>query len=72
MARNATGQEDREKSRRIGALRGLWPFMKPYRRLILLAGIALVLTSMVSLALPLAVRRVVDGFETSAVRLLDS
>ncbi len=33
---------------------------------------ALVATAMISLVLPIAVRRVVDGFETSAVELLDS
>ena len=32
---------------------------------------ALVLTAVVSLTIPLAVRRVVDGFETSSVELLD-
>ena len=66
------GKEDREKSKRISALAGLWPFMVPYTPLIILAISALVLTACISLILPLAVRRVVDGFETSAVSLLDS
>ncbi|WP_425052210.1 ABC transporter transmembrane domain-containing protein [Psychromarinibacter sp. S121] len=72
MARNQPSKDDREKSKRIGALRGLAPFLKPYRGMMVAAICALVLTAMVSLALPLAVRRVVDGFETSAERLLDS
>jgi len=64
--------EERAKSRKIGALAALWPFLSPYRTLMIAAGLALVLTACVSLALPIAVRRVVDGFETSAEQLLDS
>ncbi len=71
MERNQGAEQEREKSREIGALRGLWPFLRPYRVLLFAAFCALVLTAMVSLALPLAVRRVVDGFETSAEQLLD-
>ncbi|MBT8408703.1 MAG: ATP-binding cassette domain-containing protein, partial [Alphaproteobacteria bacterium] len=64
--------EERSKSRRIGALGDLWPFVRPYRGLLVAALSALVLTAFVSLMLPLAARRVVDGFETSAEALLDS
>ena len=72
MARRPnTTLEEREKSKRIGALRGLAPFLAPYRGMVLLAFCALVLTAGVSLMLPLAVRRVVDGFETESVTLLD-
>ena len=67
-----TTSEDRAKSRRLGALAALWPFLLPYRTLLAGAGAALVLTACVSLVLPIAVRRVVDGFETSAEALLDS
>ncbi|WP_306045352.1 ABC transporter transmembrane domain-containing protein [Nioella sp. MMSF_3534] len=63
--------QEREKSRRIGSLRALLPFMLPYRWLMAGALTALVLTATVSLTIPLAVRRVVDGFETDAVTLLD-
>lgn len=63
--------EERERSRRIGSLRSLGPFFAPYRVMVAAAGGALVLTALVSLALPLAVRRVVDGFETESVALLD-
>ncbi len=64
--------EDRPGSKRIGALSGLWSFMAPYKGLMALAVLALVSTAVISLILPLAVRRVVDGFETSAAELLDS
>jgi len=63
--------EKRDPSKRIGALRGLLPFMRPYRKMIALAGAALVLTSAVSLTLPLAVRRVVDGFAAGNMQILD-
>lgn len=71
MPRNTEPSTDRAASKRVGALRGLAPFLKPYRGQALLAGGALVLTAMVTLALPLAVRRVVDGFGEGA-ELLDS
>ncbi len=63
--------EDRAGSKKIGSLVGLMPFLAPYRLMLAGAGAALVLTAMVSLALPLAVRRVVDGFDTESVELLD-
>ncbi|WP_127560647.1 ABC transporter transmembrane domain-containing protein [Nioella ostreopsis] len=66
-----TSEQEREKSRQIGSLRALLPFMLPYRWLMAGALTALVLTATVSLTIPLAVRRVVDGFETDAVTLLD-
>jgi ATP-binding cassette, subfamily B, bacterial len=73
MAERAPNAEaERGKSKRIGALASLWPFLAPYRGLLAAAVVALVFTAIVSLVLPLAVRRVVDGFETSAVELLDS
>ena len=62
---------EREKSKKIGALSQLWPFLKPYRTMMLLALVALVLTACISLILPLAVRRVVDGFQSSSAVLLD-
>jgi ATP-binding cassette subfamily B protein len=63
--------EDREKSKRIGALGGLWPFLAPYKLMILAASIALFITAGISLVLPIAVRRVVDGFGEATDRLLD-
>ena len=63
--------EDRPKSKEVGALRGLAPFVWPYRGMVGLAVLALILTAGVSLILPLAVRRVVDGFNTGNAALLD-
>ncbi|HBZ42694.1 MAG TPA: ABC transporter [Maritimibacter sp.] len=63
--------EEREKSKRIGALQGLWPFLKPYKGMLLAAFVALVVTAGISLIMPLAVRRVIDGFSTSEDALLD-
>ena len=65
------GAEDRPKSKEMGALRGLLPFLRPYRGLLALALMALTLTAGVSLVLPLAVRRVVDGFNAGDAALLD-
>ena len=64
-------EEDRPGSKRIGSLRALLPFLSPYSWLMALSIAALVLTACVSLVLPLAVRRVVDGFETESSTLLD-
>ena len=63
--------EDRPTTKRIGALRGLAPFIKPYRVIAISALVALVATASISLILPLAVRRVVDGFNQGA-QLLDA
>jgi len=62
---------ERERSRRIGALGALWPFLRPYRGMMLGAATALVATAMISLTLPLAVRRVVDNFGGADGALLD-
>ncbi|MBU9697420.1 ATP-binding cassette domain-containing protein [Rhodobacteraceae bacterium HSP-20] len=61
---------DRAASKRVGALRGLAPFLRPYRAMTGLALGALVVTAGMSLLLPLAVRRVVDGFNQD-VAILD-
>ena len=63
--------EDRPTSRRVGALAGLMPFLRPYRVMTVAALAALVVTAGISLILPLAVRRVVDGFNSTNVALLD-
>ena len=72
MARgNSAIGADRAKSRRVGSLRGLVPFIWPYRVLAVAAVLALILTAGVSLVLPMAVRRGVDGFGSDAL-LLDT
>ena len=62
---------DRSKSKKISALKELWPFLKPYKLIILIAFLALTLTAAVSLILPLAVRRVVDTFSSGNTLILD-
>ncbi len=54
--------EDRPAGKRVGALRALWPFVKPYKLNIIGAGVALVFTAMVALTFPVAARLVVDSF----------
>lgn len=68
---DSSAVEDRPKSKQVGALRGLVPFLWPYRVLLGLALMALILTASVSLILPLAVRRVIDGFNEANAQLLD-
>ncbi|MCO4840963.1 MAG: ATP-binding cassette domain-containing protein, partial [Rhodobacteraceae bacterium] len=63
--------DEREKSKKISGLSALWPFMLPYRLLMAAAIFALVLTAMISLALPLAVRRVIDNFGSADGAILD-
>ncbi|OJY33324.1 ATP-binding cassette subfamily B protein [Gemmobacter caeni] len=70
MARGTEPLPDRAASKRVGALAGLKPFLAPYRFMVIGALAALTLTATVSLILPLAVRRVVDNFN-SAAGLLD-
>jgi len=67
---NAT--EERARSKKIGSLSALLPFLVAYRVWIIGAGLALVTTALVALVMPLAVRRVIDGFETDTAALLDS
>ena len=63
--------DQREKAKKISGLSALWPFVLPYRLLMAAAIFALVLTAMISLALPLAVRRVIDNFGTADGTILD-
>ena len=75
MARSPRVDEEREGSRNVGALRALLPFMRPYALGFVAASVALTVTAGLSLILPLAVRRVVDGFggglDDASVDLLD-
>ncbi|MFN3275815.1 MAG: ABC transporter transmembrane domain-containing protein [Paracoccus sp. (in: a-proteobacteria)] len=66
MARGTSNLEDRPVSKRVGALAALWPFVRPYRGQVALAVAALIVTSAISLILPLAARRVVDNFDDGA------
>jgi ATP-binding cassette subfamily B protein len=54
---------DRPKGRSLRPLRALWPFIRPYRGTLALALCALLIASLALLALPVAVRFVIDrGF----------
>ncbi|NSX55518.1 ABC transporter transmembrane domain-containing protein [Parasulfitobacter algicola] len=64
-------EEERAKSKKIGALSGLLPFLYPYKWLIIFASLALVITAGVSLLLPIAVRRVVDNFNAADAEILN-
>ena len=63
--------EERERSRSVAPLRRLWPFLRPYRALLWGALAALVATSVLTLSLPIAVRRVVDNFFAESLALVD-
>ncbi|MCC1480459.1 ABC transporter transmembrane domain-containing protein [Roseibaca sp. Y0-43] len=67
----AAARDARAKSKNLSALRGLWPFIRPYRGLLVVAIVALVATAAITLTLPLAVRRVVDGFEAREMVMLN-
>ena len=54
--------EDRARATRLSPIRGLAPFLAPYRRWIVLAGVALTFTAALTLILPIAGRRVIDNF----------
>ncbi len=58
-------EAERAASKRVGALGELWPFVRPYRGMLVLAIIALVSTAAMSLILPIAVRRVIDNFNVA-------
>jgi len=63
---------DRGKATAVGPLRALTRFLRPYRGMVWGALAALFVTAMLSLALPLAVRRVVDGFAVEDLALMDA
>ena len=54
--------QDRPTGKKVGALRALWPFIKPYKWNMIGAGFALVFTAMVALSFPIVARLVVDSF----------
>ncbi len=62
---------DRAKSKSLGALRRLAPFVRPHRRLAYGAVAMLLLTTVLNLALPIAAGRVVNGFSAESEFLMD-
>ena len=67
----ATRSKERQPSKQLGALSGLFPFLIPYKGLIAASCLALIVTAGLSLVLPLAVRRVIDTFENGNESILD-
>lgn len=63
--------EDRPSSKKVGVLRALLPYFAPYKFLVILALLALVITATVSLTLPVAARKVIDGFSAGNYTLLN-
>jgi ATP-binding cassette subfamily B protein len=63
--------EDRPSSNKVGVLRALVPYFAPYKFLVILALLALVITATVSLTLPVAARKVIDGFSAGNYTLLN-
>src|SRR5690625_1874061 len=62
---------DRGKSDQVASLRGLAPFLRPYRRVMIGVSLALLAASAFTLALPVALRRVIDGFTEDNAALID-
>ncbi|MGR3493222.1 MAG: ABC transporter transmembrane domain-containing protein [Shimia sp.] len=64
-------ERDRASSKSVGVLRALIPYFRPYIGWVVAALSALLLTAGVSLLLPIAARRVIDGFGAGDVELLN-
>jgi ATP-binding cassette subfamily B protein len=64
--------EERPASRRVGQLRRLWPFIRPYRLPALGALVALTVAAVTVLGLGFGLRKLVDeGFAGGDAALLD-
>ena len=60
---------EREQSKNIKALSGLWPFIIRYKWTLGAALFMLTFTALVSLILPVAVRQIIDGFGQNVQQL---
>lgn len=58
---SASTPTERPKAGTPQSLSGLWPFMRPYRLQMALAGLFLVLAAVATLLFPVAVRQLIDG-----------
>ncbi|WP_409267492.1 ABC transporter transmembrane domain-containing protein [Massilia sp. BHUDP2] len=71
MTSRSTGNTDSDTARKgsLAALKGLLPFLAPYRRQFVLAGIALLFAAGATLAIPAAFKQMIDhGFGAEAGR----
>ncbi|PTR30020.1 ATP-binding cassette subfamily B protein [Luteibacter sp. OK325] len=65
-------EQRREKSRNIGALRNLWPFLKPNKGLAIGWLVFLGISSSASLLLPVALRHIIDkGFLAASLATIN-
>jgi ATP-binding cassette subfamily B protein len=63
---------DRPKAKSLKPLRELWPYLRPYRGVLLLAMVFLVLASAAQLAIPLSSRQLIDeGLATQSLAQID-
>ncbi len=71
-AAQAAGGSDRPSSRELGQLRQVWGFVRPYRRQVAAAGVALTVAAATVLGMGMGLRRLVDeGFASGNADLLD-
>jgi ATP-binding cassette, subfamily B, bacterial len=64
--------QGRKRSRNVRVLLRLLPFMQPYRGVIVLAGVFLLVSAVASLAVPVAVKDMIDhGFSKENAGLID-
>jgi len=69
---NSTYETGASGSRNLKPLRGLLPFLAPYRRMLLLAVLALLVAAGATLSLPVAVRQMIDlGFSKANAETVD-
>ncbi|MDM5177803.1 ABC transporter transmembrane domain-containing protein [Massilia sp. DJPM01] len=62
-----SNSSDTNRKGSLAAFKGLFPFLRPYRRQFLMAGIALVVAACATLAIPAAFKQMIDlGFGASA------
>jgi ATP-binding cassette subfamily B protein len=71
MPGSASSPDARARSAKVGPLKGLMPYLRPYRLSILGVAAALIAASSFTLALPIAFRRVIDGFSAENAALID-
>jgi ATP-binding cassette subfamily B protein len=75
MSKDSTSSDspdERPRGREIRPLRGILPYLAPYRRQLLLAFLALTLAAAMTLSLPVAVRFMIDlGFSTANAASID-
>ncbi|MEM7057827.1 MAG: ABC transporter transmembrane domain-containing protein [Pseudomonadota bacterium] len=61
----------RAKSARIAPLRGMMPYIRPYRGTVIGVGLALIAAAALTLSLPMAFRRIIDGLLEADYQLID-